>query len=557
VATDASALAPGRVPETYRRVVEAARQLFGASAAFLYRVDASGGPLTVLAAVDRTGPLAGPWPAAALGEDDFTRIAVRSREPTWTGDFLADHRLDPGLRAAGDRLGTRSALAAPLVADDRVMGLLVLHGATPGVFGAAHRERVRAFAEHAAATLELAHRAEDLEAVIEQNTGLVAALTASEARYRAVVDTQTELIYRCHPDGTLTFANEAYCRYFGLTPEAVTGRSCFDPIVPEDRRLVRRQLDALTPDRPIATVSSRVTSASGEVRWLQCTLQALFAGAGRVTEFQAVGRDVTDQKRLEERVLESQKMDAVAQLARGIAHEFNNLLTVVMGGSHLLLADLEEGDPRRNHAEAIARAADEAAELVRRLVAFARWEPVAGRRLEPDRVLAGMAGVLRGIVREDIALSLRPGAAGAEVVGAADQIEQVVLNVVLNACDAMPRGGRLEIATAPAVAGAGGSGVPEDLPPGRYVALTVRDTGEGMTPEVQARAFEPFFTTKGRGGRRGRGLGLAVVYGIVRQSGGRIGVESAPGQGTTVTLYLPRVDEAPAPAAGRGSTEGR
>jgi PAS domain S-box-containing protein len=532
--------APGRLWEASHRVVETARRLFGASAAVLYRVEQASEELTVVAAVDRNGVLEGPWPSAGLGEGGFTRVAVRSRETTWTRDLLAEGLLDPGLRALGERVAARGALAAPLLIGNRVTGLLVLHGEAPGSFGDAHVEPAQAFAEHAATSLETANLAEALEALVERNAGLVDALKASEARYRAVVDAQAELICRCLADGTLTFVNEAYRRYFDSAADAVS-LSFYDHVLDEDRELVRRHLAALTAERPTATLANRVVTPRGEVRWLQWTARAIFDAAGRLIEFQSVGRDVTDQRRLEERLRESQKMDAVGQLAGGIAHDFNNLLTIVMGGSHLLLADLPQGDPRRAHVEAIARAADEAAELVRQLLAFARRQPVVSRSLDPDQVLAGMAGVLRGVVREDIELVVRPGTGGARVRADAGQIEQVVLNLVLNACDAMPRGGRLEIGTDVVAVTTGQPGAPGELEGGRYVVLTVRDTGGGMMPDVRARVFEPFFTTKERGGGRGRGLGLSVVYGIVRQSGGAITVDSVPGRGTAVSVYLARV----------------
>jgi PAS domain S-box-containing protein len=539
----------GRLGEASRRVVETARRLFGASAAVLYRLDELSHELTVVAAVDRHGPLDGPWPTVGLGEGGFTHVAVHSRATTWTADLLADDALHPGFRHVGSRVTGRGALAAPLLIGDRVTGLLVLHGEEPGVFGEAHVEPAQAFAEHAASSLEIANLAEALETLVQQNASLVDALTASEARYRAVVDSQTELICRSLVDGTLTFVSEAYCRYFGMAVGQAIGRCFYQQILEQDRDGVRRHLAALTPERPTGTLVSRAVGPGGEARWLEWTARALFDPAGRAIEFQTAGRDVTEQKRLEERLLESQKMDAVGQLAGGIAHEFNNLLTIIMGGSHLLLADLDPADPSRTHADAIARAADEAAELIRQLLAFARRQPVVSRRLEPDRVLAEVASVLRGVVREDIELLIRPDAAGAEILADAGQIEQVVLNLVLNACDAMPRGGQLEIASETVAVGVGQPGVPGDLEPGRYVALAVRDTGTGMTPDVLSRLFEPFFTTKERG--RGRGLGLSVVYGIVRQSGGHIAVQSAPGRGTTVRVYLPLAED-----ADRASTPG-
>jgi PAS domain S-box-containing protein len=524
------------------RIARAARQLFETSGAVVCRVDEARRTVIVAGAADREGTLTPPWPT--LPFECAVSRAVAAGETVWIGNVTADPRVtcQGDLEAFLARFPFRSIICTPLLTRGEVVAALGVFDETPDVFGAQHVVPLRAFADQAALALENAWLAEEQARLLGQNVRLVEALTASEARYRAIVEDQTELVCRFLADGTLTFVNAAYARYFGLSHDRLEGRSVFDRLPDADGHELRRHLGRLTREAPVGSVEHRALDARDETRWLQRTDRAIFDEAGRLVEYQSAGRDVTDRRQLEERVLEAQKMEAVSELAAGIAHDFNNLLTVVMGGSHLLLSDLPVQDPNRAHADAIARAADEAADLVRQLMTFGRRQPLHAELVELDGLLASTLPMLRGLVREDIDLVVEPGAAGVLVRGDPAPMEQVVLNLVLNACDAMPRGGRLRLATEAVTLGPGARR-PGDLGPGRYVLLTVQDTGTGMTPETLARLFEPFFTTKGRAAARGRGLGLAVVYGVVRQSGGHIAVESVPGQGSTFTVYLPRVAE--------------
>jgi two-component system cell cycle sensor histidine kinase/response regulator CckA len=246
-------------------------------------------------------------------------------------------------------------------------------------------------------------------------------------------------------------------------------------------------------------------------------------------------------QQLEEQLRQSQKMDALGRLAGGVAHDFNNLLTVIKGNTDLLLEDLTPSDPGHGRCSQIQKVADRAASLTRQLLAFSRSQVLQPRILDFNDLVAEMSKLLRRLVREDVEFLLRLGESLGRVKADPSQIEQVLLNLTVNACDAMPKGGRLTIESYNAV-------VEEDSPrgyppiePGRYVVLAVTDTGHGMDAQTKARIFEPFFTTKEQG--KGTGLGLATVYGVVKQSGGFICVESAPESGTRFEIYLPHVDE--------------
>jgi len=298
---------------------------------------------------------------------------------------------------------------------------------------------------------------------------------------------------------------------------------------------------------------------SGTTYELELTASPVRDRDGRIVSFVSVGRDVTRERALEDQLRQAQKMEAVGQLAGGIAHDFNNMLTAIQGYSELLLADLPDVDPRRDDVLEIRLAAERAASLTRQLLAFGRRTVLRPRTIDVNVVLAGVSRLLASLIGEDIVLrtDLAPGTLAVEADPG--QLEQVIINLGVNARDAMPDGGTLTLATRCVVLDADQAAAQHGREPGEYVVISASDTGTGITPEVQARMFEPFYTTKEPG--KGTGLGLSTVFGIVTMSGGDIGVESEPGHGATFTIHLPRSHAVPVafeperPESAAGGTE--
>jgi two-component system cell cycle sensor histidine kinase/response regulator CckA len=346
------------------------------------------------------------------------------------------------------------------------------------------------------------------------------------------------------PDNPVIFASPGFERLTGYSAPEMVGRNCRDLQGRDtDRGSVARVRDAVAAGEP-CTVELLNYKKDGTPFWNELSVSPVRDGSGRLTHYVGVQVDVTARRQLEEQFRQAQKMEAIGQLAGGVAHDFNNLLTIINGYSEVLLDTLLPGDPAREMIEEIHSAGERSAGLTRQLLAFSRKQVLAPRVLNVNAVLTDAERMLRRVIGEDVALvtDLDPelGAVRADP----GQLEQVVLNLAVNARDAMPTGGRLTIRTRNADVTADFADRHPGAQPGPHVVLSVGDTGIGMTPDVRARIFEPFFTTKGPG--RGTGLGLATVFGIVHQSGGAIDVESAAGGGSTFRVYLPRV----APASG-------
>ena len=362
------------------------------------------------------------------------------------------------------------------------------------------------------------------------------ALKSSERIFRAVISSVPIVLFAWDPEGTFVLSEGKGLEALGLRPGEVVGRSVFD---------VYRELpEVLATARRALAGEAFSTSMSVGPAHFDVWYSPVRDERGTVTTVIGVAADVSAKVGLEGQLRQVQKMEAIGRLAGGIAHDFNNLLTAILSYVDFMLVSLGPDHPAREDAEEVRRAALKAADLTRQLLAFSRRQVLQPRLLDINTIVLEMEKLLRRLIGEDVALrtSLAPdiGLVRADP----SQLEQVIVNLAVNARDAMPEGGTLVIETGGADADEVRAHGRAAVEPGRYVLLRMRDTGQGMDADTRARLFEPFFTTKEQG--RGTGLGLATVYGIVKQSGGYIWVDSEPGHGTTFTIHLPRF----APGAG-------
>jgi len=370
------------------------------------------------------------------------------------------------------------------------------------------------------------HRAEELARAARREAD------QAGARLAAVLQSSEDAIVSLDPAGNVTAWNGAAERLYGSPAHELLGRPCAFLVAPERRADLEAARERLARGEAVPPLDSARTGPDGRRLHVSVRLAPVRDRGGSLVGALAIARDVTERRRLEEQFLQAQKMDAVGRLAGGVAHDFNNLLTVINGYADMLLEDLGEEAACADHARAIRKAGERAAALTQQLLAFGRKQIIASRLLDLNAVVAAAGSLIGRLIGEDILLSvdLQPGLG--HVRADPTQLQQVLLNLAVNARDAMPEGGRLSISTREAEPGSVGAAGP-------HVELAVADTGHGMTEEVRRHLFEPFFTTKAVG--KGPGLGLAVVYGIVKQSGGHIDVETGPGVGTTFRICLPRV----------------
>ncbi|MBI4563868.1 MAG: PAS domain S-box protein [Planctomycetes bacterium] len=365
-----------------------------------------------------------------------------------------------------------------------------------------------------------------------------AALRESEKRYETLARMSPVGIFRAGADGRCVHVNERWCRITGFGPDEAKDDGWMASIHPEDRERVVAEWRRSVKNRSPFELEYRFRRPDGGVSWVFSQVVAEADPSGQVEGYVAAITDITEKRRLEERYNQAQKMEAVGRLAGGVAHDFNNMLTAIIGYSELLLAQLSPGDPMRENVEEIHKAGQRAAGLTRQLLAFSRRQMVEPRVLDLNSCVAGVEKLLRRLIGEDVELVTAPARDLWPVRGDPGQVEQVLMNLAVNSRDAMPQGGKLTIETANVELDVEYVQIHADVRPGGYVLLAISDTGCGMTKEVFSHLFEPFFTTKEKD--KGTGLGLATVYGIVKQNGGHICVYSEVGHGTTFKIYLPR-----------------
>jgi PAS domain S-box-containing protein len=384
------------------------------------------------------------------------------------------------------------------------------------------------------------------------------ALRDSEARYRDLFDNASDLVCSTTLDGSFLYVNPAWHEAMGSTDESLATRRFPDLLHPESLDRYREVVDRAKAGETLGHVDLVLLTTAGAPLTLEGNISCTTSDGGP-SRLRGIYRDVSERKRVEEQLRRAERMQAAGRLAGGVAHEVNNMMTGVIGFSEFLMRSLEPTDPRRIEVTEIIKAGSRAADVTRQLLAFTRQQFLRPEKLSINAVVRDLEKMLRRVLGEDHRLELALAPDAGEIRADRGQLEQVLVNLMLNARDAMASHGRVTIATAVAELDEAYAqrhdGVA--LPRGEYMQLSLSDTGMGMDRDVQARIFEPFFTTKPIG--QGTGLGLSTVYGIVKQSDGFVWVYSEPGLGTTFKIYLPRVGTAhspPLPADHNQATRG-
>jgi len=575
--------------ETARRVARELSRTVSADAAGVFLRDASGPGLRPIAGYRVPSHMRDGAEDLQLVVDHHGALleAWESHRTVWSIDAAHDARIDPGLR---ERFPHRSLLFAPLVTGGAPIGALAAvwwhetKEPRPG-----EERLVDALARQAAGALDTAAQLEQSERRrrrMEEITRVTRALAEAVAPrdvgtcvvdgVRSLFDGGTAVLRLLEPDGALRtlavagpvvepldLGSRLRSGAGAVGRAGADGRPAWCEDVSRDATLpadLREEIHAsgrravlAAPMRVDRRVIGALSIGIGTARPFcseEIALLETLAHSAALSLDRALLHEETEQRRRaaetsehalqesEAQLRQLQKMEAVGLLAGGIAHDFNNLLTVVSGRAQFLLARLRPEDPLRRHVALIEKTTERAAALTRQLLAFSRKQVLRPTVLDLNAVVEGMTAMLQRLIGEDIELTVSPAPGLARLKADASQLEQVIVNLAVNARDAMPEGGRLAIATANVDGGGPAHQVP-DVRPGPYVMLTVGDSGSGIPPDVLPRIFEPFFTTKDRG--RGTGLGLSTVYGIVKQSGGAVTVTSEPGCGTTFRVYLPAV----------------
>jgi PAS domain S-box-containing protein len=424
-------------------------------------------------------------------------------------------------------------LGVPLKSGETSYGVIAVQSYTESLrFGEKEKEVLTFVSQHIATALERKRAQESLR--------------ESEGRYRLMADNATDMISRHTPDGTYLYVSPASAALLGYHPEELIGKSIYEFFHFQDIENLRIAFQGIMENPVSDTVSYRIKRRDGNYMWLETTARCIGNPETSEREIIAVSRDITERKqaeevkeKLEDQLRQSQKMEAIGLLAGGVAHDFNNILMAITGYCELLLMKMSPADTLCHDILEIRKASEQGAGLTRQLLAFSRKQVLAPKVLDMNQVIKKMNNMVQRLIGENIELiHVFEEDLGRVKVDPA-QMEQVVMNLAVNARDAMPMGGKLIVETSnmefKEPQGSGSVQIPAD----RYVTLSVSDNGTGMDEGTRSRIFEPFFTTKGKGS----GLGLSTVYGIVSQSGGYIDVESQPGKGTAFRIYFPRVDD--------------
>ena len=376
-------------------------------------------------------------------------------------------------------------------------------------------------------------------AVALESASLYARVRTSEERYRDLVENAHDMIYSHDLEGNYTSMNKAGEVITGYTVEEALQLNLSQTVAPEYLARAREMLNRKLAGERVTVQEMEIIAKDGRRITVEVNTKLVYHD-GVPIGVQGIARDVTERKQLEDQLRQSQKMEAIGRLAGGVAHDFNNLLTAINGYSALALQRLNDSSPIKPYLEEVRKAGEHATNLTRQLLAFGRKQILQPLALDLNTVVSDMNKMLRRLIGEDIEFSASLARDLKRIKADPGQIEQVLVNLVVNARDAMPQGGKLTIETANVTLDEGYAVRHVGVQPGNYVMLAVSDTGTGMSEETKARIFEPFFTTKEKG--KGTGLGLSTVYGILQQSGASIWVYSEPNRGTSFKVYLPELE---------------
>ena len=503
-------------------IARAAAELMEAPAVGLWVADEAARTLEPRAFSD--GKLAATYPRRRIGFDEgLPGWVATHRRAVIVPEVFADGRV-----LAADWFqehGLRSAYVVPVVHQESLLGVLAMNGRAPFALDAEDRELLESFVGHAALAI--------------RNARLYADARGARDFLRSIAEHSPAGIVTTDMRGHITYWSPRAEEILGYRPDQVLGRpvSAYQRGGLESARTLMRRL---RQEERIREHEAEILARDG--RWVECrfSLALLRDAVGAEIGTLAILEDTTEHKRLEAQLRQAQKMEAVGRLAGGIAHDFNNLLAVIMGHSDLIKTVLRKGDALAHDVEQIRRASERAATLTRQLLAFSRRQFLQPQVIDVNTLVGNLATMLRRLIGEHVQLELRLDPDAGRVSADPGQIEQVVMNLTVNARDAMPQGGRVVLETAAVVLDQAFVTTHPGSTAGAHVCLSIHDTGCGMGPEVLSHLFEPFFTTKEPG--RGTGLGLSTVYGIVKQHRGYIGVTSEPGRGSTFGVYLPRVE---------------
>jgi len=451
---------------------------------------------------------------------------------------FADHPLvigDPFIRFyAGVPLRT---------ADGHAIGTLAVADAVPRQLTPEQLDALRVLGRQVMAQLELRRQAFGTDRLRDAEHRRDA-----EDRFRQLAESIQQVFWMTDPRGALLYVSPAFETIFGRSCESLVANPgvWMDAVHPDDRERVEQAAYARSRRDEYDEVY-RIVRPDGAVRWIRDRAFHMYDEAGELYRLVGTAADITEQRHLEEQLQQAQKMEIVGRLAGGVAHDFNNLLTVINGMADLVLAGLAEDDPARRDLTQIRLAGDRAAALTGRLLAVSRRQILKPEVIDLSAIVTGLRDMIQRLIGEDITLVLELAPDLASIRADPGQIEQVLLNLVVNALDAMPDGGVLTIETRTVQVDQVYAAEHPGTRTGPHAMLGVRDTGIGMDESIRRRIFEPFFTTKAYG--KGTGLGLSMVYGIVKQSGGSIWFQSEPGHGSRFTIYLPYVTGSPASRA--------